>query len=277
MKEERMIRTRDGAQLFLTVWPPEADVRGIVVLAHGFGESAARYEGLCARFAREGFFVYLHDQRGHGRTPGRRGIAPGYDSMLDDVEDVAALAAGEHPGLPLTLYGHSMGGNIALGLLLRRDAARFCCAVVTSPWLKLVREPPRVLVALFGGLARLLPNLSVRTPLGAGKLTHNDNMAEADAKNADLHHNIMGMRLGCGLVRAGRHAIRHGADIKIPLLLLSAGDDKIVSTPAIREMAEAAPEITHVEYPGFYHELHNETGSETVFAEVLGFVEKHIV
>ncbi|MET0169133.1 MAG: alpha/beta hydrolase [Aliihoeflea sp.] len=97
--------------------------RGVIQINHGMAEHAARYDRFADAMADKGFVVYAHDHRGHGRTKapdaplGHFGTAPAREKVLADVDAVHDHIAENHPGIPVILFGHSMGGLIALDYL----------------------------------------------------------------------------------------------------------------------------------------------------------------
>ncbi|RKE84282.1 alpha/beta hydrolase [Rhizobium sp. AG855] len=94
--------------------------RGIVVVCHGLAEHARRYAAFAEALSKRGYHVYAHDHRGHGETTapdaslGRYAARDGVTKVIADVRAMRDHAVGRHPGLPVTLFGHSMGGLIAL-------------------------------------------------------------------------------------------------------------------------------------------------------------------
>jgi alpha-beta hydrolase superfamily lysophospholipase len=118
-----------GASLRLYHEPASAAPRGIVQINHGLAEHAARYARFANALAAGGFHVYAHDHRGHGYTKapdapqGRFAQKDGDQRVLDDVLTVRRHAAAAHPGLPLIIFGHSMGGLIAMNSVLRDPEA----------------------------------------------------------------------------------------------------------------------------------------------------------
>src|SRR5215210_5429594 len=107
--------------------------RLIVVIAHGFGEHAGRYEHVARRLVDElGAAVYAPDHRGHGRTDGATGRVDDAEAMVDDLHDVAEQARAEHPGLPLALLGHSMGGLLATRYA-QRHPGELAALVLSGP------------------------------------------------------------------------------------------------------------------------------------------------
>ncbi|MBB4956015.1 alpha-beta hydrolase superfamily lysophospholipase [Agrobacterium vitis] len=123
-KSTLYVETDDGARIayhFLPASPPSSGPAfGIVLICHGLAEHARRYEGFAKALSAAGFHVYAHDHRGHGETMapnaqlGRFAPQNGLDKVIADVKTMRDFAAGAHPALPVLLFGHSMGGLIAL-------------------------------------------------------------------------------------------------------------------------------------------------------------------
>lgn len=109
-----------GATLSWRHFPATAHARGILLISHGLAEHSGRYARFAEAMAAHGFQVYAHDHRGHGET--RAPDAPlgmfssrdGLDKIFADIRAVREIATAAHPGLPVILFGHSMGGLIAL-------------------------------------------------------------------------------------------------------------------------------------------------------------------
>jgi alpha-beta hydrolase superfamily lysophospholipase len=116
---------KSGAALNVLHEPAEGTPRGIVTINHGIAEHAARYERLAKALSAAGFHVYAHDHRGHGGTTapgvslGTFAKQDGWQRVLDDTLDVRDHARDNHPGLPLILFGHSMGGLVSMNSALR--------------------------------------------------------------------------------------------------------------------------------------------------------------
>ena len=118
--QTQTLMSQSGATLALRHEPAHGEARGILVVSHGLAEHSARYAAFAVRMATEGFHVYAHDHRGHGFTTApdapRGQFAPqgGIDRVIADMRAVRDLAVGRHAGLPVVLFGHSMGGLLAL-------------------------------------------------------------------------------------------------------------------------------------------------------------------
>ncbi|WP_075292183.1 alpha/beta hydrolase [Pararhizobium arenae] len=119
-QEVRALQSPTGATLAWRYQPASAPERGILLISHGLAEHSARYNRFAKVMGLQGFHVYAHDHRGHGATQsadapfGRYALADGPQKVVDDITAICKLARTEHPDLPVILFGHSMGGLIAL-------------------------------------------------------------------------------------------------------------------------------------------------------------------
>ena len=119
-EETKWFASPTGASLAYHYQPAETPARGIVVVSHGLAEHSKRYRDFAGAMAGHGFHVYAHDHRGHGETAaadapiGRFARRDGARRVIEDVKAVRDMAVAAHPGLPVLLFGHSMGGLIAL-------------------------------------------------------------------------------------------------------------------------------------------------------------------
>ncbi len=93
---------------------PRRAARAVIVLVHGLGEHSGRYDHVVARLVREGYAVHAIDHRGHGRSDGPRAFIEDMDNAVADVDALVDRAVEAHPGVPVFMLGHSMGGLIAL-------------------------------------------------------------------------------------------------------------------------------------------------------------------
>ena len=109
-----------GAALHIHVREAEGDARAVVQINHGLAEHAARYARFADFLSARGIATYAHDHRGHGRTKapdaplGTFCKEPAAEKVIADVLAVHDLIAQEQPGLPVVVFGHSMGGLFAL-------------------------------------------------------------------------------------------------------------------------------------------------------------------
>lgn len=262
---------RDGLNLALYDWPLPMRwrPRGVVLIVHGLGEHAWRYDALAQRLNEWGFAVRAYDQRGHGDSAGPHGAIPYDDVLLDDlhelVEDTRHHIATPW-SCPLILLGHSMGGLVASAYVQRHlGAAR-------SPVDALVLSSP----ALDAGLGwvqrhllklmlRVAPDLALGNGLDASKISHNPEVVQAYRRDRLVHDRITA-RLAHFIQTRGPRVLASAAQWNRPTLLLYAGDDRLVNPQGSRRFASAAPSrwVQARCFDGLYHEIFNETDSAPV-------------
>ena len=250
----------DGENLAVYDWPLEdtAAQRGTVLVVHGLGEHAGRYQALAQRLNRWGFAVRGYDQYGHGQSGGPRGGLTSDLRLLDDLADVIDATRQRMPqGAPLVLLGHSMGGLVAaqfVALSLRPVDA----LVLSSPALD--AGLGRVQKLLLATLARMLPDLRVGNGLDARYLSH-DPAVVADYLADPLCHDRISGRLARFIADGGAAIVARAAHWRVPTLLLWAGDDRLVNPAGSAAFAAAAPAalVRSQCFAPLYHELFNET------------------
>lgn len=119
IKEKLTFKNKDSMTIFVKKWSPEKAIKGIIQIAHGMAETAARYDYFARALVREGFVVYANDHRGHGESAAsidELGYISDYDGFSDMVADMKILtniAKSENPGLPIILFSHSMGSFLS--------------------------------------------------------------------------------------------------------------------------------------------------------------------
>jgi alpha-beta hydrolase superfamily lysophospholipase len=246
----------DGQRLLLRDWPRH-DARGAVLFVHGLGEHSGRYDRLAAWFNQRGYAVRGYDQRGHGRSPGRRGALRHRDDLLADLAAVYhdyAHAAAQRP----LLLGHSMGGLVAARAVLDGVLAP-PALVLSSPALRSWESPQ--MIRLASVLGRLLPSLPLRSGLDASRLSH-DLGVVAGYRGDPLRHGWITPRLADFIFREGAACIADAAELAVPTLLLVAESDELVDPAGSRAFARAAApggQLTTRFFASLYHELFNET------------------
>lgn len=237
----------DGTGLSYRIWEALSP-RGAVWIVHGLGEHGGRYARFAETMTDRGFSCLAGDLRGHGTSGGRRGHVDRFDDYLHDQSLLEQFLPA---GVPHILFGHSMGGLVALRLV--QAGVSVAGLVLSAPLLGLPPGPPgRTTMARV--LARIAPTLPLSNGIDPAHLSHA--AAEVEAYRADpLVHDRITPRLFDEMNRAMEAAARDAAGVKVPVLLLAPGDDRIVSTAAALRVARRfAGPVTVREYPGMYHE-----------------------
>jgi acylglycerol lipase len=266
----------DGLPLFAQEWQPKAESQAVVCLVHGLGEHSGRYAHLAAALAPAGYALLAFDLRGHGRSGGPHGHASTYEVLLDDIALLLGQAAQRFPAQPRFLYGHSLGGNLALVYTLRRQP-QLAGVISTSPLLLPAFDPPAWKVALGRVLYHLWPALALSNEVNPRHLARDPAVARAYMDDP-LVHDRVSARLAMDMLRAGRWALEHATQFprRLPLLLAHGSADRITSALASHQFAGRVPgDCTLKLWDDLCHETHNEPEQEAVFGFLLAWLRAH--
>ena len=143
MTKTKLYRLRskfDGLRLIMREWPCTNPV-AVIFLVHGIGEHAKVYDEWAKKFNSKHFAVIGFDLRGHGLSAGKRGHTPMYRAYMSDLFYIKKQIQKIYPNKPIIIYGHSMGGNLALNFLLKKRSG-LIGGIAASPWLSLAVDPP---------------------------------------------------------------------------------------------------------------------------------------
>ena len=275
----KSIKMRDKTSLQIAIFEPDTSesIRGVVQVIHGFGEHIDRYTEMADFFTKNNYVCIIHDQRGHGMMPGKtekqrkmkRGIVSDYKLLIDDVFMIREKTDIWYPGVPVILYGHSMGGNIAINTVLKYKQSKYKKLIAESPWLRLYEPPSKVLFNCARVISKISHKIAVTNELDAETISRRTMPQE---QPDEYYHNRISIRLFAQMTVAGEYAIKNAYGISIPTLVLCAGQDKIVCPKAINEFCRNADKnVVQEEYPDGYHALHNDIIKGEVLSKILEF------
>lgn len=258
-------------------WQSEGSAKGVVCLIHGFADHTMRFSHVAEHFTQQGFVFTAMDLRGHGKTDGKRGFTPDYDTLMKDIFQFINLVREKYKGLPLFLYGHSMGGNLAISYVLRYHPDYFKGVIITSPWLQLAFNPPAIKVAVGRLIGKLLPSFTEKSEVDAQGLSHDPEVGKA-YKNDPYVHNSISISLFNGISNAGEAALIAAHRFHLPLLLMHGTGDPITSYKASKKFAVQVRHdlIKFVEWKDMKHELHNEIIKAEVLKTMTDWAEERV-
>ncbi len=301
---------RDGENLAIYTWQAPRRTRAvdsqlgdsysgpaaIVLIVHGLGEHAGRYEGVAQLLTQWGFAVRAYDQRGHGRSDGQRGALQDSNVLLEDLAEMvdearlhgmpfpttAGELEAEHAApknLPLILLGHSLGGLVAarfVALNLRPVEGLVLCSPALDPGLSIFQK------LLLAASLKFMPSMTVNNGLNPDHLSRDPEVVKAYLAD-QLVHNKISARLGQFIATAGSATIAAAANWRTPTLLMYAGADKLVNPEGSRRFAAMAAQSRTVKpgvvtakcFDGYYHELFNELEPGPVFELLKTWLDAH--
>jgi alpha-beta hydrolase superfamily lysophospholipase len=253
-----------GGRLTARTWEGDGDPSHLVLLAHGYGEHVGRYEHVAAALVANGAAVYAVDHVGHGKSEGERVLIADFERVVDDLHEVDGRARAEHPGLPVVLLGHSMGGLIA-ARYAQRYGDSLSALVLSGP-----------LVGEWGAAGALLalPELP-DDPLDITTLSRDPAVGAAYAEDPLVWHGPF-KRTTLEAIERGLAAVRSGPALgSLPVLWAHGEADPLVPVDGSRSGVEQLSGGRHVErlYPGARHEVFNETNADEVLADVTSFID----
>jgi alpha-beta hydrolase superfamily lysophospholipase len=246
-------------------WPAESP-RWLALLAHGYGEHVGRYEYVADTLLRHGAAVYGPDHIGHGKSGGERVLIEDFEEVVTDLHTVEKHARERHPGLPVVLIGHSMGGMIATRYA-QRYGDGLTALVLSGP----VLGPWGAIKSLLG--LEEIPDV----PIDPSTLSRDPAIGEAYVVDPLGWHGPFKPRTVDAFDRC-LSAISAGGRLgALPTLWLHGDADELVPLSETRVGIEEirGDDLTEITYPGARHEVFNETNKDEVLGDVVEFVARH--
>ncbi len=266
------IRLKSGLLLQGFIQGPGENARAVVIMVHGLGEHMQRYKEWAEMFRDEKIGFAGLDLPGHGRSGGRRGHIRSYSQTDEMIDMLLNTCSRTFPGIPLYIYGHSLGGGIVLDYILRKNPD-IKGAIVTSPWLRLSFEPSRAKLKLASVMKSILPGLIQPSGLNVEHISHQKDVIDK-YKSDPLVHDRISVSLFNNAMNAAKNSLDNAAGLKIPTLLIHGSDDMICSPEGSREFASKSSMVTLRIWEGGYHELHNEAFRKDVFRFIIEWIER---
>lgn len=301
-REEFTIKSQhDQLELGVSLRVPERP-QGILQLVHGMAEHRERYHDFMDYCAERGYIVLIHDHRGHGASVkdaadygyfGENGI----QALIDDVHQITLYLRERFPGLPLTLFGHSMGSLIVRSYMEQYDADVEGLIVCGSPSKRVGAGMGRWLARFlqifrgehhrsdflnqlaFGGYNQKFPD--AKSP--NSWIVSDEAVVEAyDADERDgFVFTLNGFENLFALIqRTYRKRGWKMANPAAPIFFIAGADDPCIISEkdflkAVDFMRQRGYQnVTSKLYPGMRHEILNEKGKAEVWADIIRHLAK---
>jgi acylglycerol lipase len=273
---EGTFRAFDGETVFHQAWVPVGDARAVVLLVHGLGEHSGRYDHVARALVDAGYAVHALDHRGHGRSSGKRAFVKDYDELLRDLHQLRRLVEQQHPGLPLVVLGHSMGGNIAMGYALG-DQDGIAALVLSGPALQVGDEFSPARLKVFTALAKIAPGLRPQG-LSADAISRDPTVVQAYRDDPLVFTGKISAGLGAALIGAMQSFPDRYEQLRLPVLVLHGTDDQLADVAGSRVLEARATnaDLTAHYYEGLYHEVFNEPEQDRVLADLTSWLDAHV-
>lgn len=281
-RQERSYVDSDGVTIHFLQWK-SGNPTGVVHIAHGLGEYAARYEELAQKLVSAGFSVYADDHRGHGQTGlgqwgndrsqlGKLGTG-GIRSTIRAVHRLQSIIRAENEGVPLALLGHSWGSLIAQSII-NAHSADYEAVVLTGTAYRTLRHMNG------GDLAKRHAHLGNS---GYEWLSRDQAVGQAFLEDP-LTFAANGMKL-FGIADSLRLLGRPSKNLAndLPVLIQIGSDDTLGGTRSVELLASSylnrskLSDVKLIVYTDARHEVFNEINRDEVISDTIAWLKSRLV
>jgi alpha-beta hydrolase superfamily lysophospholipase len=281
--EEGFVRARkQGApSLHYATQPARASTlangepKAVLAVVHGYADHALRYTRVMEFLAESGIASVAIDMRGHGTSEGPRGACKVFSEFLDDFSELPALLDAVSKSAPKFLFGHSFGGLVSIHGVLSGLASSYRGVLLSSPFLGLAFEPPK-LKLLAGEIAsKLMPGIGLPSGLKGADVTHDPEIARAYDEDPRVFKNA-NARWFTETWQAQKRAMELAPTFKKPLYMTFGDADKIANFNVGKAFCDRAgsEDKTFVPLAGLYHEALNEPSYKETVTGMIAFIER---
>jgi alpha-beta hydrolase superfamily lysophospholipase len=269
------LRFKDGQEIFY--WGMKAPrQKGVLVIVHGLGEHSGRYLNFVEFLVKQGWTVYLYDQRGHGKTPGLRSYVENFEELVEDLYQFIHFVSEQEGGEKPFLLGHSFGGQVVINLLAKHPRV-VPGVILSSPNIKLAMDVPWLKRFLGRWVSYIIPSFSIPNDIKPKWISHDPKVVHEYEKDR-LVQNRITVRLGNEILENLNKVPELAEKIKIPIFLFHGSEDLVTCPKGTEEFFER---MKHKDrqlkiYPGFFHETLNEKGKEEVYHDVANWLEERV-
>jgi len=263
-----------GLNIFTRSWHPESNVRGIVVLVHGFNSHSGYYSWVAEQFAANRLAAYALDLRGRGKSEGERFYVEKFADYVHDLHTFVKIAKSEQPGVPVFLLGHSAGGVVACVYTLEHQAE--LTGLICENFAHEVPAPDFVLTVL-KGLSHVAPHAH-SISLKNEHFSRDPKVVEAMNNDPLIAHESQPVETMAEMVRADERLKKEFPLITLPVLILHGSEDKVTKPSGSRrfyEMAGSSDKTLKI-YEGHYHDLLSDIGKEAVLSDIQHWIDDRI-
>ncbi|MFW9894249.1 MAG: alpha/beta hydrolase [Candidatus Thorarchaeota archaeon] len=271
---------RELTKLFYQCWLPDTEeAKAYIIGLHGWGTHSDRLILPAEFLTDKGYALYAFDIRGHYRNAGE---IPGHIESIDHIQkdivlfmDVLLEIAN---GRKVFLMGHSFGGLMSLIYAINHPA--LSGVVVSSPLLGMFMNlsiGKKVIKSISKNIVKLAPNKILNNIIDQNQLTSDLKILRnhiADKNKIE----VISAKSATEIDKYTKWAMDNASKLLCPVLLMQAGNDKIVDKGKPRQFFEKvkSKDKTYKEYDGFLHELWNEKGRAQVYQDMFIWLEKHL-
>lgn len=279
MATTRTERTFDGVggvRIVYDVWTPDSAPRAVVVLSHGLGEHARRYDHVAQRFGADGLVTYALDHRGHGRSGGKRVLLRDISEYTGDFATLVGIATKEHPGCKCIVLGHSMGGGIVFAYGVERPDD-YDLMVLSGPAVAAQAAVSPLLAFVAKTLGAIVPGLPLQE-LDVNAISRDPAVVTAYNSDPLVHHGKVPAGIARALLLVGETMPQRAPALTAPLLVVHGSEDRLIPVEGSHRLVDdvGSSDVELKVYPGLYHEVFNEPEQDQVLDDVVSWIDARL-
>ncbi len=270
---EHTMKSWDDTELFYRSWQPKKKSAKAVILFHRGHEHSGRWQDVIEKLNMPSMNFFAWDARGHGKSPGERGYADDFSTLVKDVDSFVRHISDKYeiPYENIIIMAHSVG-SVLVSTWVHDYAPPIRGLVLGSPALRIRLYVPFAIPGL-----RLLEKIKGKFFISSyvkGKLLTHDIAKQHSYDNDPLITPKIAVNILLGVHDAGTRLIADAGAITPPVLILSSGADFVVKQSAQRQFYNGFKNLRKEmqTFPGFLHDTFNEKDNHLPISKARMFI-----
>lgn len=252
--------------------------RATILITHGLGEHCGRYDEWVFDLKKEGISVFRYDLPGHGQSRSDSWLFKDFDELVSALQFQYQKASeySKREGIPLFLFGHSMGGLITADFVTRfHPQARG--VILSAPALDPGEVVKPWMISLAGWLRRVVPGLPILS-LPPEQLSRDPEVVAGYKEDPLVFHGKIRVNTGYELLSKMREVQGKAEKFQLPVLMIQGQGDQIVRPAVSKSFFDdlTAKDKSWHSYAKMYHEVLNDIGNKKVKEDILNWLEQRI-
>jgi len=266
----------EGNSLYYQNWLPAGKPKAVLIIVHGLAEHSGRYKNVIDYFVPRGYAAYTFDNRGHGKSEGKRGYIERFSCYIDDLALFLDLVRSKHPENMIFIIGHSIGATIAATFAINHQD-EFNGLILSGTVIKPGISLSRAKITMANLLSYILPKVGVDR-INVSTISRDKAVVDAYINDPLVYKGKISARLSAELIKAMQSLTHQMPQIKLSVLIMHGTEDRLSDPEGSRILYQRVSSIdkTLKLYSGFYHEIYNEPECEQVFITVEEWLDTHI-
>jgi alpha-beta hydrolase superfamily lysophospholipase len=260
--------------IFIRSWPSNNDPTYNIIIIHGLGEHSGRYKEFASFFIKKNIGVFSFDLIGHGKSDGLKGHISNIKDFTDSIEEVLIQVRKRFINTPIIIFGHSLGGCLALNYLIERKSKEISLAIISSAWIETEIQIPKYLLIIQKVIHILFPKVRLSNRLDTKDLSKDIKIIDK-YKNDSLVHDRISLNLLSEINKTIEKIKNKDYNIEIPVLIIHGKKDKIISYKGSELISKKIKDSKLKLYDNVYHEPHNDNEKKEILEYYYDFIKNH--